>query len=170
MPKSLFAVLVLLAGACAAPTNSAPTPSQPADLAAMNGSWIGEFINAETGKSGTITLTIRSSTDVATGDVVFARNGMSVAVAADTLLHRAHAASPEVLGVAFRRVLGGLVEGTVENYVSSDCGCVVSTVLQATPTKNRLQGEYVTSNPFGFRQQGRWSADRQVFAADDNHR
>ena len=170
MPRAPFAVIAMLAGACAVPPNSAPTPSQPADLAAMNGYWIGEYSNAVTGKSGTITLTIRSSTDVATGDVVIAMPGTSPAVAADSLRHSEHSAAPEVLRVAFRRVLGGMVEGTVEDYVSSDCGCVVTTVLQATPTKNRLQGEFVTSNASGFRQQGQWSADRQVFAADDNHR
>ena len=170
MPKTLVAIALALAGACAAPPNVAPVPSQPADLAAMNGYWIGEFVNSETGKSGTITLTIRSSTDTASGDIVIVARGSSPVLAADIGKHHEHSASPEVLRVAFRRVIGGMVEGTVEAYFSNECGCVVSTILQATPEKGRIQGAFVTSNAQGFRQQGRWSVDRQVIAADDNNR
>ena len=170
MPKSLVVVALALAGACALPPNFSPAPSQPADLAAMNGYWIGEYVNSETGKNGTITLTIRSSTDSASGDIVLAAYGSSPVVAADIGKHGQHSAAPEVLRVAFRRVLGGMVEGAVEDYFSTDCSCIVTTVLQATPVKGRLEGAFVTSNASGYRQQGRWSVDRQVIAADDNHR
>jgi hypothetical protein len=159
-----------LTGACALPPSSTSKPAPQADLAAMSGYWTGEYVNSETGKTGTITLTIRSSTDSATGDIVIAAYGSSPVVAADIGKHRAHAPSPDVLNVVFRRVIGGMVEGTVEDYFSTDCSCIVTTVLQATPEKNRIAGAYVTSNTTGFRQQGRWSVDRQVIAADDNHR
>lgn len=168
MPRSLVVVALALTGACALPPNSAPQPQ--ADLAAMNGYWTGEYVNSETGKTGSITLTIRSSTDSAMGDIVIAAYGSSPVVAADIGKHRAHSASPEVLNVVFRRVIGGMVEGTVEDYFSTDCSCIVTTVFQATPEKNRIAGAYVTSNATGLRQQGRWSVDRQVIAADDNDR
>lgn len=170
MQKSLVAVALALTGACALPPNTAPVPSQPADLAAMNGFWVGEFVNGETGKTGSISLTIRSSTDSAGGDIVIAAYGSSPALAADIGKHREHSASPEVLRVGFRRVIGGMVEGTVEDYFSADCSCVVTTVLQATPEKDRIAGAFVTSNAAGYRQQGRWSVERQVIAADDNRR
>lgn len=170
MPKSLVAIALALTGACALPPNSAPVPSQPADLAAMNGYWIGEYVHSQTGKGGTITLTIRSSTDSALGDIVIAARGSSPAVASDIGKHSQHSAAPEVLRVTFRRVLGGMVEGTVEDYFSTDCSCIVTTILQATPEKSRLEGVFVTANGNGYRQQGRWSVDRQVIAADDNRR
>lgn len=170
MPRSLVAVVLALTGACALPPNSAPSPSQPADLAGMNGFWTGEYVNSETGKTGTITLTVRSSADSAAGDIVITAHGASPALAADIGKHHEHSASPEVLRVTFRRVLGGMVEGTVEDHFSAECRCVVTTVLQATPEKNRIAGAFVTSNASGFRQQGRWSVDRLVIAADDDHR
>lgn len=170
MPKSLVAVTLALVGACALPSHSGPAPAQPADLAAMNGYWVGEYSNTESGKAGTISLMIRSSTDTALGDMVIAAAGSSPAIAADVMTHRDHSAAPEVLRVTFRRVFGGMVEGAVEEYFSTDCSCVVTTVFQTTPSKNRLEGAYVTSNAGGFRQQGRWSAERLVIAADDDKR
>lgn len=170
MPKSLVAVTLALVGACALPPNSGPAPAPSADLAAMNGYWVGEYTYAQSGKAGTISLMIRSSTDTAFGDMVITANGSSPAIAADVMTHRNHSAAPEVLRVTFRRVFGGMVEGAVEEYLSTDCSCVVTTVFQTTPSKNRLEGAFVTSNVSGFRQQGRWSAERLVITADDDKR
>ena len=74
-----------------------------------------------------------------------------------------------VIALVLRLLTHGL-EGAVEEYFSTDCSCVVTTVFQTTPSKNRLEGAYVTSNAGGFRQQGRWSAERLVIAADDDKR
>ena len=164
------AALMSLAAGCAGLPEPGTSPQRVADLAAMNGFWIGEYIDAKTGKIGSITLTVRSSTDTASGDIVFTPYGSSPEVAADVTTHAKHSASAEVLRVSFRRAIGGLVEGAVEDYFSTACSCVVATVLQGTPTKNRIEGEYVTSNASGLRLQGRWSVDRHVMAADDVNR
>jgi hypothetical protein len=169
MPRTLAVAVALavLAAACAVQPTPEPTPRQGADLAGMNGYWIGEYVSAETGKTGAITLTIRSSPDSAIGDIVLAPHGSSPFVAADIATHQKHAASPEVLRIAFRPVRGGIVEGLVEDYFSTDCSCFVTTVLQATPSKDRMAGEYVTSNPAGLRQQGKWSVERHIVAANE---
>lgn len=161
------AALMTLTAGCAVRPSPDTAPSRSADLAAMNGNWVGEYLDGQTGKYGAIMLSIRSSTDSASGDVVLTPYGSSSMVAADVIAHRNHSPAPEVLRVSFRRVIGGLVEGTVEEYFSTDCSCVVTTVLQGTPTRTGIAGEYVTSNAAGLRKQGRWSVERQVIAADD---
>ena len=172
MRKTLVvaAALMTLAAGCAGRPGPETAPLSVADLASMNGFWIGEYVDARTGKVGSITLTVRSSTDTASGDIVMTPYGASPVVAADVVTHAKHSAAPQVLRVSFRRAIGGLVEGVVEEYFLTDCSCGGATVLQGTPTKNRIEGEYVTSNAAGLRQQGRWSVDRHVMAADDMNR
>jgi hypothetical protein len=160
------AALMTLAAGCAVRPAPETAPARSADLAAMNGDWVGEYIDGNSGKYGSITLNIRSSTDAASGEIILTPYGSSPVVAANVAA-RGHSTSPQVLRVAFRRAIGGLVEGTIEDYFSMDCSCVVTTVLQGTPTRNRIAGEYVTSNASGLRKQGRWSVERQVIAADD---
>lgn len=168
MRKSVLVVAALALAGCAGRPESAPTPQVSADLAAMNGYWVGEFETYQAGSRGSITLTVRSSTDTAFGDIVIVPSGFRPVVAADVKTHLNHSAAPEMLRVSFKRVFGGMVEGVVEDYFSERCGCVVTTLLQGTPTKNQIAGEFVTSDNRGVRERGTWSVERVIVAADDD--
>ena len=166
MPKTPVALaLAALVMACAVQPTPEPTPSQPADLAAMHGYWIGEYSNSETGRSGSISLSLRSWSDSVAGDIVMVPRGSTPLLATDVSGHVARGTSAEVLHLNFKRVMGGMVEGTVEPYFSPDCACAVSMVLQATPSKNLISGEFVITAPRGLRQQGKWSVERQLVAS-----
>lgn len=167
MSRSLSRAAALLALAAACSVQPAPqlAPSQPADLAAMNGNWVGEYTNSETGRSGSIAMSLRSWSDSAAGDLVLVPNGSSPLLAVDVAGHVARGVSAEVLRLSFKPVAGGMVEATVEPYFSSDCTCAVTMVLQATPEKNLIAGEFVLSSTRGLRQQGKWSVSRQMIAS-----
>ena len=167
MPRSLSraAALLVLAAACSVQPAPQPTPSQPADLAALSGSWVGEYSNSETGRSGSISMSLRSWSDSAAGDMVLVPNGAPPLLAVDVAGHVARGLSAEVLRLSFKQVTGGMVEATVEPYFSPDCACAVTMVLQATPAKNLIAGEFVLSSTRGVRQQGRWSVERQLIAS-----
>lgn len=166
MPKTPVALaLVALVMACAVQPTPEPTPSQPADLAAMNGHWIGEYSNSESGRSGSISMSLRSWSDSAAGDLVMVPRGAAPLLAADVSSHVARGVSAEVLHLTFKRVSGGMVEATVEPYFSPDCACQVSMVLQGTPEKRLIAGEFVLMSARGLRQQGRWSVERHQVAS-----
>ncbi len=166
MPRIPVALAVAaLVMACAVQPTPEPTPSQPADVAAMNGYWIGEYSNTETGKSGSISMSLRSWSDSAAGDLVMVPRGSTPFLAADVAGHVARGISAEVLHLSFSRVSGGMVEATVEPFFSPDCACTMTMVLQATIAKNQVAGEFVLTSGRGLRQQGRWSVERQMVAS-----
>jgi hypothetical protein len=166
MPKIPVALaLAALVAACGVQPTPEPTPSAPADLAAMNGYWLGEYDNAETGRSGSISMSLHSWPDSVSGDAVMVPRGSTPLLAADVTDHVNRGISAEVLHLSFRRVAGGMVEASVEPYFSQDCACVLSMTLQATPSRNQIAGDFVISSARGLRQQGRWSAERQLVAS-----
>jgi hypothetical protein len=147
-----------------------PTPvalqGAPADIAALQGEWSGEYSSPDSRRSGSITLTIRAGTDTAFGDVVMVTSGgQAVHAADDPHAHKLHSPSTDVLRIAFVRIFGGMVAGELEPYIAPDCGCRVNTVFQGTVHRNRVSGEYFTTGPGGLRQQGTWSASRKLVAS-----
>jgi hypothetical protein len=146
-----------------------PTPvvlqGAPADIAALQGEWSGEYTSMDSRRSGSITLTIRAGKDTAYGDVVMTSGGQGVVAADDPREHLRHAPSAEVLRIAFVRVTGGMIAGELEPYVAPDCRCVVRTVFQGTWSGNTVSGDYFTRGEGGLRQQGTWSASRRATAS-----
>ena len=166
MPRIPVALaLAALVAACGIQPTPEPTPSSPADLAAMNGNWVGEYSNTETSRSGSISMSLRNWDDSVSGDVIMVPRGSTPLLAADVATHVTRGISAEILHLSFRRVAGGMVEANVEPHYSPDCACVVNMVLQATPSRNLISGEFVVTSARGLRQQGRWSVERQVIAS-----
>jgi hypothetical protein len=169
MSRSALATIALatLLGGCRYQPTPVPLLGAPADISALAGTWTGEYESRDSGRSGTFTFAITAGKDTAFGDVVMVPRAGQPFTAADltTHLRSGHSASLEVLRVTFVRVIGGMVEGTLEPYVAPDCQCVVSTVFQGVAKGNVISGDYVTHGAMGLRQQGTWSAQRQVIAA-----
>src|SRR5881394_3067730 len=65
-----FAIATL--GLCGCATNQPPVPlvGRAADIAALAGEWVGEYSSNESGRSGSISFTLRAASDSAFGDVV----------------------------------------------------------------------------------------------------
>ena len=168
MSKSGLSVIALAAllGACRYQPTPVPLIATAADITAMAGDWSGEYSSIESGRSGTVTFSIRAGKDTAFGDVMMTpRRGAPIRAAdANTVEHQRHEALPELLRVTFIRVNGGMIEGTLEPYVAPDCQCVVTTVFQGNVKGNTIEGQYVTHGGMGLRQQGNWSVQRQTIA------
>lgn len=144
-----------------------PTPVQlqggPADIAAVAGTWDGQYSGVESGRSGDISFVVQAGKDTAFGDVMMhVTAGQPVrAVDVESGMHAMHVSSPELLRVTFVRITGGYVQGSLEPYVAPDCKCVVTTVFRGTIKGNRIEGDYVTRGERGLRQTGAWSVTRR---------
>src|SRR5437762_7670125 len=69
--KTLPIVLLPLAlTACGASRSPVPLVGASTDINALTGAWAGDYSSAESGRSGSITFTLRAAGDSAFGDVV----------------------------------------------------------------------------------------------------
>src|SRR5213596_3205344 len=67
---TLSTLLVLTLTACGASRAPVPLVGASADVAALTGEWAGDYSSAESGRSGSISFTLRAAGDSAFGDVV----------------------------------------------------------------------------------------------------
>jgi hypothetical protein len=169
MSRSALATIVLatLLSGCRYQPTPVPLQGAPDDISALAGTWEGQYESTESGRSGTFTFTILAGKDTAFGDVVMTPRAGLPFIAADLTTHiqSGHSPSLEVLRITFVRVIGGMVEGSMEPYVAPDCQCVVTMTFQGVVKSKQLDGDYVTHGAMGLRQQGTWSAQRQLIAA-----
>src|SRR5258705_1052040 len=70
MRHASLATAILLFAACGTNQPSVPLVGRSADVAALAGEWAGEYSSVESGRSGSITFTLRAASDSAFGDVV----------------------------------------------------------------------------------------------------
>src|ERR1044071_4399138 len=110
---SVIALAALLAG-CRYQPSPVPLIASAGDISALSGDWSGEYSSVQSGRSGSMTFTIRAGSDTAFGDVLMTpRRGAGIRAAdANTLEHARHETLPELLKVTFVRVSGGILEGT----------------------------------------------------------
>lgn len=170
MSRSAIAALLGAALVGAAGCRYQPTPvpllGKPADIAALVGSWSGGYLSVQSGRSGTVSFTVVAGKDTAFGDVVMIpTHGQPFIAADEPRYHAIHSSAPDVLKVTFVRVIGGMIEGTLEPYLAPDCHCTVTTVFQGVLKGNTINGQYVTSGGYGLRQQGEWSVQRKQIAS-----
>ena len=65
-----IAALVSLTAACAANPSPVHVAGATSEIDRLAGEWTGEYTSVETGRSGSITFTLRAGSDTAFGDVV----------------------------------------------------------------------------------------------------
>jgi hypothetical protein len=169
MSRSALAAIALAAsiGACRYQPTPVPLLASTADIAALSGTWNGEYSSLQSGRSGSISFTIKAGKDTAYGDVVMTpTSGQPLRAAdADSRGHVEHSQFADVLRVTFVRVIGGMIEGSLEPYVAPDCKCVVTTVFQGVLKGDSIDGTYVTHGAMGLRQEGNWSVQRTTIAS-----
>lgn len=158
-----FAVLAALA-ACAGNPPAVPLEGPRPELDALAGDWYGEYTGGSSG-SGSITLSITAGTDTAHGDVMMTpvATGRPLAPVEEPGVHLQHAPAAELLRIAFVRISGGEVQGSLEPFISPDCNCRVSAVFRGRVRGggNRIEGTFRTTDPNGYVREGEWSVRKR---------
>jgi len=162
-PASL-ATVILVVAACAA--NQAPVPvvGHADDLASLAGEWSGEYSSTESGRSGSISFTLRSATDSAFGEVVMIPAGWGRPLApwrGETTPSAIQRPMSEVLTINFVRVEAGRVNGTLAPYADPQTGARLLTTFAGQLSGNTITGTYITRMASGETQAGRWTVQRK---------
>lgn len=162
-PATLAAASLLLA-ACAAVHTPVPVVGPAADISTLAGEWLGDYSSTESGRSGSITFTLRAADDSAFGDVVMIPTGLGRPLApwrgeigADPT-QRPHT---EVLTINFVRVEHQHVNGTLAPYADPQTGERLVTRFTGEVSGNTITGTYTTHLASGATQTGRWTVQRK---------
>jgi hypothetical protein len=155
-----FAALLLVG--CHYQPVPVPVQAAPGALASLAGAWEGTYVGEQSGREGSITFRVTEHGDSAFGDVLMvpAQGGQPRPVDAPAE-HLRHAASPQLLSIAFVALAGQRLRGTLEPYVAPDCECRVLTTFTGTIAGDVVSGTFVTRTSDGVEQTGRWRVSRQ---------
>lgn len=158
-----FVSSALLLAACA--SNPAPVPvvGPSADVASLAGEWAGDYSSAESGRSGSISFTLRSAADSAFGDVVMipAGWGRPLTPWRGEASSAAQRPQTEVLTINFVRVQQAHVNGTLAPYADPQTGERLVTTFTGELKGNSIEGTYTTRLSSGQTQTGRWTVQRK---------
>ncbi len=163
-PMSLAATTLVLA-ACAA--NQAPVPvvGHSDDVATLAGDWVGDYSSTESGRSGSISFTLRATDDSAFGEVVMVPVGWGRPLTPwrgeSTPANAQQRPITEVLTINFVRIEQGRVNGTLAPYADPRSGERLFTTFVGDLNGNAITGTYTTRLPSGETQSGRWSVQRK---------
>ncbi len=162
--KTLPSVLLPLAlSACGASRSPVPVVGASSDLSALAGDWVGDYSSVESGRSGSITFTLRAATDSAFGDVVMVPAGLGRPLLpwrGENMAGGAQIPTSTVLTIRFVRVEAGHVSGTLDPYADPQTGARLLTTFSGELNGNTITGMYTTRLPSGDTQTGRWTVQR----------
>ncbi len=163
--KTLPSVLLPLAlSACGASRSPVPVVGASSDLSALAGDWVGDYSSVESGRSGSITFTLRAATDSAFGDVVMVPAGLGRPLLpwrGENMAGGAQIPTSTVLTIRFVRVEAGHVSGTLDPYADPQTGARLLTTFSGELKGNTIAGTYSTRLPSGDTQTGRWTVQRR---------
>jgi len=157
-------LLALTLGACGASRAPVPLVGQSADVSALTGEWSGDYSSAESGRSGSISFTLRATGDSAFGDVVMVPAAWGrplVPWRQENATGGNQAPASTVLTIRFVRVEHGHVSGTLDPYADPQTGARLLTRFTGELNGNMITGTYTTQLPSGAEQTGRWSVQRR---------
>lgn len=155
-------VVTLFAAGCASRKSEIELTSSDFDLNPLVGEWRGNYSSSETGRSGTISFTLRAGESAASGSVLMLPRSDSSLAARAAAAEALPPGSRQVLTIHFVRKEGNNVVGTLDPYRDPDCGCQVSTTFQgAFRDRGTIEGTYTTvpSQP-GSVSTGHWRVTR----------
>jgi hypothetical protein len=157
------ALLALALAACGASRSPVPLVGASTDVTALTGEWAGDYSSAESGRSGSISFTLRAAGDSAFGDVIM----IPSALGRPLMPYRENTAganqSPAstVLAIRFVRVEHGHVSGTLDPYADPQTGSRLLTTFSGELSGKTITGTYTTRLPSGDAQTGRWTVQRR---------
>jgi hypothetical protein len=160
---TLLPVLAFTLTACGA--SRAPVPVSGADVSALTGEWAGEYSSGQSGRSGSITFTLRAAGDSAFGDVIMIPSGLGRPVkpyTEDRAVDPTSPAATTLLTIRFVRVEHGHVSGSLDAYADPQTGERLFTTFDGELKGNQIEGTYTTRLQSGITQTGRWSVLRRT--------
>jgi len=163
-PTFLTVLLLPALAACGASRSPVPLVGAATDVAALAGEWVGDYSSVESGRSGSISFTLRAATDSAFGDVVMIPVGLGRPLLpwrGENMTGAAQAPASTVLTIRFVRVEQGHVSGTLDPYADPQTGARLLTTFSGELKGNTIAGTYTTRLPSGETQSGRWSVQRR---------
>lgn len=161
---TLSVLMALALAACGASRSPVPVVGASSDVSALTGDWAGEYSSAESGRSGSISFTLRSAGDSAFGDVVMipAATGRPLTpYQQPNMAGSSQTPASTVLTIRFVRVQQGHVSGTLDPYADPQTGSRLLTTFTGELKGNTIEGTYSTRLPSGETQTGRWSVQRR---------
>src|SRR5260370_27254219 len=164
-PQTVSPLLALALGACGASRSPVPLVGSASDVSALTGEWAGDYSSAESGRSGSISFTLRAAGDSAFGDVIMVPStwGRPLVPWRENAMGAGSNQSPAstVLTIRFVRVEHGHVSGTLDPYADPQSGARLLTTFSGELSGNTIAGVYTTRLPSGGTQTGRWSVQRR---------
>src|SRR5947208_13121437 len=156
----------LAVAACATSQSSVPVLGPAGDVAALAGEWAGEYSSVESGRSGSISFTLRAAGDSAFGDVVMIPTAWGQPLMPYREGNTAGAVGNQqptstVLTIRFVRVEHGHVSGTLDPYADPQTGARLLTTFSGELSGKAITGTYTTRLPSGDTQTGRWTVQRR---------
>ena len=159
-----LALLPLALIACAASRSPVPLVGAATDISALAGEWVGDYSSVESGRSGSITFTLRAATDSAFGDVIMIPAGLGRPLMpwrGENMTGALQAPAATLLTIRFVRVEGGNVSGTLDPYADPQTGARLLTTFRGELKGTTITGTYTTRLPSGDTQTGRWTVQRR---------
>jgi len=161
---TLPTLLVLALTACGASRAPVPLVGASADVGALTGEWAGDYSSAESGRSGSISFTLRAAGDSAFGDVVMIPSAWGrplVPWRGENATGANQQPASTVLTIRFVRVEHGHVSGTLDPYADPQTGARLLTTFSGELNGTTITGTYTTRLPSGDTQTGRWTVQRR---------
>ena len=162
--------LAALLTACGSSRAHVPMVGASGDVSALSGDWVGEYSSPESGRSGSISFSLKAQSDSAVGDVVMIPTGLGSPLSPWQPDNTVNTANPnpgtqappsKVLAIRFVRVESGRVSGTLDPYADPQTGARLITTFTGELKGNTITGTYTTQLPGGGTQTGRWSVERK---------
>lgn len=157
-------LLTLALTACGASRSPVPLVGAASDISALTGEWAGDYSSAQSGRSGSISFTLRAAGDSAFGGVVMVPAGWGRALVPWREPNAggiSQAPVSTVLTIRFVRVERGHVSGTLDPYADPRTGERLLTTFSGNLSGNTITGTYTTRLPSGDTQTGQWSVQRR---------
>ncbi len=163
--KTFFPALLPVALiACGASRSPVPVVGAATDISALAGQWVGDYSSVESGRSGSITFTLRAATDSAFGDVIMVPAGLGRPLMpwrGENIAGGMQALPSTLLTIRFVRVEQGRVSGTLDPYADPQTGERLLTTFRGELKGNTIAGRYTTRLPSGASQTGQWTVQRR---------
>ena len=148
----MFALFAFAGGtvSCATTPPAIPVGGSSERLAALAGTWNGDYSNPTMGRFGSIRFTLAVNSDTAFGDVTMQpkrERSRNVSVTEGKPAVAPPAPPPPVLlKIAFVEAMGDTVAGLLDPYHDPECSCTLLTRFEGRLRGNRITGRFSTRN------------------------
>ncbi len=144
MLRTFVVASVFAVAACGGANSQIELKGGDPDLAQLTGTWEGDYQGQESGRNGTVKLTLELGRHTADGQLLMGGSNLPLAI-------------------SFVAVEKGQVSGKIQPYTDPSCSCQVETEFLGTLVGNQIDGTFTTKVlANGAEQHGTWKVARAV--------